>query len=238
MSFLGSDAGSVAGSLINSAFSGLNASTSYHYNLKLAKAVNTNKHQWEVSDLRKAGLNPILSANSTGFANAGSVAVSSSDMGLGSAEASSNTSYKLGKEANKINQQNADTNSAVGTSTISRNAVSADNETRSTDANVTLMSANEKLANANEQRAIAGIINDREVAHATAYNLIRQGDAAVMNANTNQFSAFSQDRLNAKIGENWSYKNKQDKAATNIYDTDAGYSAGTWNWFGRVLHGK
>lgn len=236
MSILGSIGLNIVDKAINSAFARSDARYQSKLQMAQAKYINSNKHQWEVDDLRAAGLNPILSAtNGMGYANAGAVSVNTQD---GGQSASLNSSYKLGKKANDIAQENADTNKAVGDSTITRNAVSADNETRSTDANVNLMNANEKLANANEQRAVAGILNDREIAKATAYNLYHQGDAAVMNAATNQFSAFSQDRLNAKIGENWTYKNKADKAATNIYDTGAGYNAGTWNWFSRILHGR
>lgn len=54
-----------AGSALNIGSSALSA----YYNWKHQKEVMQNRHQWEVNDMRKAGLNPILSA--TGGSGAG-----------------------------------------------------------------------------------------------------------------------------------------------------------------------
>ena len=54
MSFLGSAAGAV----LNFGSSALSS----YYSWKHQKEAMQNRHQWEVNDLRKAGLNPILSA--------------------------------------------------------------------------------------------------------------------------------------------------------------------------------
>lgn len=45
----------------------------YNLQRKLAEFTGTHAHQWEVSDLRKAGLNPVLSANSGGTYSTGSI---------------------------------------------------------------------------------------------------------------------------------------------------------------------
>lgn len=50
---------SAASSLIGG---GLGGYSNYHYARKMYKEQAQNAHQWEVEDLRKAGLNPILSA--------------------------------------------------------------------------------------------------------------------------------------------------------------------------------
>jgi hypothetical protein len=57
MSF-GAIAGAVAGGAMSLGSSALSSYLSY----KQQKKIMQNRHQWEVDDLRKAGLNPILSA--------------------------------------------------------------------------------------------------------------------------------------------------------------------------------
>lgn len=53
------------------------ASSAAKYNTQVNKEFAQNAHQWEVEDLKKAGLNPILSANG---ATAGSIAGKSGNM--------------------------------------------------------------------------------------------------------------------------------------------------------------
>lgn len=85
--FLGGLIGDVVGGLIGSAFQKDTMNTQagiqrdlmkYQSDLQMenTKEVNTHKHQWEIEDLMSAGLNPILSANTTGFASAPSVSAS------------------------------------------------------------------------------------------------------------------------------------------------------------------
>lgn len=72
MSWLGSFAGGIAGNIVDSAFGRSNAK--YSANLAYNNWVKqmSNAHQLEVADLRKAGLNPILSATNSQMAGIGS----------------------------------------------------------------------------------------------------------------------------------------------------------------------
>lgn len=67
MSFLGSAAGAIAGGIGEYfATSSANALQQSMFNKQMAfnREVMQNRHQWEVEDLKKAGLNPLLSATS------------------------------------------------------------------------------------------------------------------------------------------------------------------------------
>lgn len=92
------------------------AEQSFNYQKQLAEYINTNKHQWEVQDLRAAGLNPILSATNGSALNGGAVNVTpAGDYGLGSSAEKLMQAKELSiadKNAN-IAQQNADTQSAA-----------------------------------------------------------------------------------------------------------------------------
>lgn len=85
--------GAVAGAILGSAFNSYSANKSWQHQKEYAK----NAHQWEVEDLKKAGLNPMLSAN--GGASLGSVATAQ-DPGFASAGASFDSNKTAKKLAN------------------------------------------------------------------------------------------------------------------------------------------
>lgn len=95
MALQGAAAAQVASALINTVSSAYSANRSAEYSKELSKYVNTHKHQWEVADLRAAGLNPILSATNGSALSGGSVNVTPADVNL---DAAINTS---------INEKNA-----------------------------------------------------------------------------------------------------------------------------------
>lgn len=101
MSFLGGLAGNILGNTIGSIFGKHNAKAQADIQLDSWKYMQGNKHQLEVEDLRKAGLNPILSAGNGSAVSAPSVSSSSSDNGLGQTFAQSITAAKQLKIAEK-----------------------------------------------------------------------------------------------------------------------------------------
>lgn len=82
---------------------GTSALSSY-FDWKHAKEVMKNRHQWEVSDLRKAGLNPILSAGGGGTAGNAPI-TQSPDVAGSSAKA---VQASLGKAQNELIQAQID----------------------------------------------------------------------------------------------------------------------------------
>ena len=101
MSILGGIVGNIAGHAIGSIFGKHNAKAQADIQLDSWKYMQSNKHQLEVEDLRKAGLNPILSAGNGSAVSAPSVSFGSSDNGLGQTTAQSITAAKQLKIAEK-----------------------------------------------------------------------------------------------------------------------------------------
>lgn len=106
MSILGGIVGNIAGHAIGSIFGKHNAKAQADIQLDSWNYMQSNKHQLEVEDLRKAGLNPILSAGNGSAVSAPSVSFGSSDNGLGQTTAQSITAAKQ----LKIAQTEADSN--------------------------------------------------------------------------------------------------------------------------------
>lgn len=91
----------------NAANSAINGALSLHNQKKLFEFENKNKHQFEVADLRAAGLNPILSAMNPQTASVGGTSLSGSDGGTSSVNSA--LSYKAKKAEIKVAQMNAET---------------------------------------------------------------------------------------------------------------------------------
>ncbi|QCS36279.1 minor capsid protein [Capybara microvirus Cap1_SP_209] len=78
--------GGIAGSALSLGTSAYSMRKQYNYAKKLAEYTGSHAHQWEVSDLQAAGLNPILSAGGTGNAGSGMPSGLNADFsGLGQA---------------------------------------------------------------------------------------------------------------------------------------------------------
>lgn len=201
MSFLSSLGGNILGNVVNTAFSKWNASNQAKIQNASTKYVNTHKHQWEVQDLRNAGLNPILSAtNGMGYANAGSVSMTSNDGGLGSAEASSNTALKVNKMTLENQRDIADMQN--DTQKDFNNGV-VENGKRANDIQQQNADANSLVSQATALRTNSAIANDKAVTDSVVYKNKCEGDAATSNAASNSVIAASQMK-NANTGlERW-----------------------------------
>lgn len=180
MSWLTSLASGVIGKAAGSAIDVYNSKSimerQYNYSKQLAEYVNSNKHQWEVSDLKNAGLNPILSANSTGYANSslsGSTLVSSGLDSGSSAAAVADKNAKLqndiAKEQVKIGYKNADSQSeqaAAATKNADTSAKVGSSQVGLNEANTAVSKANERYIGTQEANSIA--LNNQNIAESNA----------------------------------------------------------------------
>ena len=95
---------------------------SQYHNWKWQKEAMQNRHQWEVADLRKAGLNPILSANqgaSTGGLNAGGSAAQMPDVASSAFQGLQMENVLKQQEANIFNTSTQSTkNQAEATTAV------------------------------------------------------------------------------------------------------------------------
>lgn len=188
MSLLGGLVGNLIGNVAGKLFG---SATDAHYQSqmmekqealqeKLFQFENKNKHQFEVYDLKAAGLNPILSATNGSAVGVGGVSISnfSSDSEL----YASAKQLELAKNAQKIEQQNADSNSknadtnrAVG---ASQSALNLANE------NLAIQNANtaQVMRKWQEEEAKNRISNNTKVAAAQSAYYLAAGAAAQLQA--------------------------------------------------------
>lgn len=124
--------GSLAGTALSSGLSFLGGSNSNKDAKKAAEAQmafqresQMNAHQWEVADLRKAGLNPILSANGgapmasgASYAPTNALSGSADALGKGSANAVSIANIKADTAQKLANANLASTNAKATAQTI------------------------------------------------------------------------------------------------------------------------
>lgn len=132
MSWLTSLAGSIAGDigsgLINSAFARSNAKKQVELQKELFDYQMSNAHQLEVEDLRKAGLNPILSASGSTHASIPSVSVDGSPASNLNATMLQRKQLKIADKQADIDLMNANTAYQRMLSDKALNAVKAQTE--------------------------------------------------------------------------------------------------------------
>lgn len=191
-SLLGGLVGNVAGNLINSAISGHFARQNMEKQLNLQKELfefeNSNKHQFEVADLRAAGLNPILSATNGNAVGVGGIGISnpiSSENPYSSAK-----QFELAKGQLGIEKQNADTASFVGGSTVRKN--NSDSLLAEANANTAI-----KMLPLLERQKEGQISNEKLVADSEAARNYAVGSAAQVTASANAARA-TQDILESR----------------------------------------
>lgn len=159
--------GAVVGSVLGSAFNKYSADQAWKRQKEYAK----NAHQWEVEDLKKAGLNPMLSAN--GGATLGSVA-SASDPGFasaGSAFDSNKTAKKLANAQSDNLEQQTQTSKQqeakllsdidLNNSAIAQRAIQNRRQVQEMEQMAQLHLENLKLARANTASVLADVDNKR-----------------------------------------------------------------------------
>lgn len=176
----------IGGHIVDTAFGAINQGISSHYQKALTKYVNTHKHQWEVEDLRKAGLNPILSAmNGMGYASANAGSLSSSDGG----ELSAHSAQKMNRDSLKTQKEIADMQNATQREfNQEANRIALKNAL----SNELTANSNAAYQKAATDAALAGIVRadkvamaDIEMKRAIGAGALMQGNAALSNADTN-----------------------------------------------------
>ena len=210
-----SSAISVAGGLLGATQARNSAQAQYNAQLGLMnaqyehnKTMYQNRHQWEVEDLRKAGLNPILSANSGAVpAGVAGGSVSMSDAGAEVSKGiSSSQEVRLRSRELDIAEKNADTNyvnalsqkltaeaawrnsgtqERVGYSAIQLNQKESEYKDTMIAFEKKQMELNERMTNQNvkesEQRianSILEVAGKLELMRAQGYAAVTQADAA------------------------------------------------------------
>lgn len=227
MSWLSNLGTSALGGLIAGGTSDYFNSKAQQRQFEYNKLLYQNRYQWQVDDMRKAGLNPVLAGLNGSVGSAGSVGM-----------VGANTASTLG----------GDYNSARQIDTIQKKQL--ENQTKQTDSSLKLNAAQEKriageLTRMEVQNAVdaansaanvryltsqdfylkAKTENEKIIANAQSGYFGALGTAAMMDACTRLYSARQQSGLWDRQGkfydeqtENWKYKNVRDKAGTQHYD--------------------
>ena len=232
MSFLGDIAGAVIGA--GSSIWGANQSNSAAFEMQ-ANSINAqresmqNRHQWEVEDLRKAGLNPILSAtNSAGGSISGATAnVTAPDIS-GALNKIANSAFAkkqtelLEKELQvkqdnaKANLTNADANQINSQARMieaHNDQVKTNSAVEYNNANISYLGAmtnytkqkqeNETAMNKMQIKEIdQRIVNSIQELAAKVVYLQKTGDAALMSASAAQRNAAAQELMAQVASEN------------------------------------
>lgn len=188
MSFLGSFLGHVASSAFDAHTQRQNMVKQLNLQKELFQYENTNKHQFEVQDLKAAGLNPILSATNGSALGVGGVGLGSSigtDNPYNSAKA-----LDMQRKQMSIEQQNADSQ----TKNAGSNALLAGTQSKLNEKSTELAEENRKSVIKNVELAEAknksDIANNTLVANAKAAYFAAAGDAATTTANANSARAY------------------------------------------------
>lgn len=136
MGFLGSIAGSIVSGFIGRKNSKSNATDAY----ERQKEMMQNAHQWEVEDLKKAGLNPILSSGGSG-AGSYSAPMATDNTPDFAAAATAKKQAELQERSIGNDEKQTDSN-------VKLQDTQADKNKADTDLSI----SNQKLASAQEQR--------------------------------------------------------------------------------------
>lgn len=173
------------------------------------KEVMQNRHQWEVSDLKAAGLNPLMSVTSPtgtlsspmGTAAKPDIAQSAAALGQLSIQDKQAEAALNSAEANKINAEanmmNAETNRSKSPSEIGLNTAMELNARSQVTLNNLQAEWLPKLNQANLNRTEQDIANSILETTAKVSLMAKQGDAALISAN----AASSQAATAAIVGE-------------------------------------
>lgn len=207
LSWLAPIGGSIVSGLLGSHSAKKAAAQQFEYqkalqqqNIDWEKEQYMNKNQWTVNDMRAAGLNPILAAGNTGSVSSapgGSVSIADSKLDLASAYAQLRHTEAESKslETNSdINQQNADSN-RVNANANSNSAYALMYK------NYYDVLANNKRLDFEGQRLASDLANSKRRTDAEVDYLGKLGDAASLNAATNQLLADSNSALNLQRGK-------------------------------------
>lgn len=221
--------GGVIGGATSDYFNSAAQERQYQYN----KDLYQHRYQWQVEDMRKAGLNPVLAGLN---GSVGSTSVGMVGANTGNTLASDfNSSRQIDtiqkrqlenqtKQTDSTLKLNAATEKNIA-SEITRREIQNANETATSAANVKYLTSQDLYLQAKKE-------NEKLIAGAQVGYYGALGEAALMDAGTRLYSARQLAGLQEKQGtfydlqsENWRYKNIRDKSGTQHYDRTLGKPA-------------